>query len=101
MQCKSCESQIDPKWKHATEINVCPFCGEAIMDSELRDVFDALREVLISALDSQYSAQIQDWLESNCGLILQSELKKYLTEDQKKEFIDFGYNKAKEEFKNS
>lgn len=101
MQCKSCDSQIDPKWKYATDKNICPFCGKEIMDIELRDVFDALREVLVDSLNSKYSNQVKDWLHSNCGLVLESDVKNYLSEEDKNEFIEVGYNKAKIELKNS
>jgi len=67
MQCISCKIQIDPKWTHAIDINVCPFCGEPIMLELLKNLFASLRTTM-DGLKS-YSAQLDDWMLSNHNYI--------------------------------
>lgn len=67
MKCISCEVQIDPKWKHAIDINVCPFCGQGIMEEKLKELFSSLRVTMDSL--QEYSSQLNDWMLSNHGYI--------------------------------
>lgn len=67
MKCISCESEINPKWVHAVEINICPFCGKHIMEEHLKNLFSSLRETM-SQLQA-YPEQINDWLLSNYNYI--------------------------------
>lgn len=67
MRCISCEMEIDPKWKHAIDINICPFCGQGIMDEVLRDLISVLRETMESL--QKYPDQLNDWLLSNHSYI--------------------------------
>lgn len=101
MQCKSCQAEIDPKWKHATESNMCPFCGSQIMDEELCKVFEALRDLLDDSFKSEYSNSIKDWLCSNYDLIPASNAKYHLTDDDINEFVEKGKTIAKQELKGS
>lgn len=64
MNCLSCQSNIDPKWKHAIDKNVCPFCGESIMPEDLKEHISNLSKILNSFKDS-YPDQLDDWLLSN------------------------------------
>lgn len=63
MKCISCESEINPQWKHAIDMNVCPFCGKHIMEEHLKNLFASLRETM-DALQA-YPEQLNDWMLSN------------------------------------
>src|SRR5574338_267235 len=63
MKCISCETEINPKWKHAIDINVCPFCGEHIMEEHLKNCLSNLAVAMEDML--KYPDQLNDWLLSN------------------------------------
>jgi hypothetical protein len=42
MKCVTCQTEINPKWKHAIDINVCPFCGKNIMEEHLKNCLVSL-----------------------------------------------------------
>lgn len=67
MKCKSCTNDVPPKFAHAIKTNICPFCGEEIMDSELQCALTDLQ----TAMDftENYQEEIFDWLKCNYGLI--------------------------------
>ena len=67
MKCMSCESEINPKWKHAIDSNVCPFCGDSVMEEKLKDLFSNLRLTMNEL--TEYPDQLHDWLLSNYGFI--------------------------------
>jgi hypothetical protein len=67
MKCISCETEINPKWKHAIDINVCPFCGEHIMEEHLKNCVAALAKAMDDM--SKYQEQLDDWLLSNHNYI--------------------------------
>jgi Zn-finger nucleic acid-binding protein len=67
MKCTSCEIEINPQWKHAVEINVCPFCGKHIMEEHLKNLFVSLRETMDSL--ASYQDQLNDWMLSNHNYI--------------------------------
>lgn len=70
MKCKSCQGEVSPKFAHAIAINMCPLCGEAIMEPELQNALKNLKTAMeISAL---YPDEVFDWLKSNYNLIKQS-----------------------------
>jgi hypothetical protein len=64
MECLSCKVEIDPKWKHALENNVCPFCGDNVMPEDLKNYIISLRSTLDS-FKEKYSNQLDDLLFSN------------------------------------
>lgn len=67
MKCISCETEINPKWKHAIDINVCPFCGLHIMEEHLKN---CLANLATAMADMQkYPDQLADWLLSNYNYI--------------------------------
>lgn len=68
MQCMSCESEINPKWKHAVTNNSCPFCGNNILPEELKELFSLL-ENTINELKEKYLSQLDDWMLSNYNYI--------------------------------
>lgn len=68
MKCLSCQVDIDPKWKHAMENNVCPFCGDHIMPEDLKTNIISLREI-ISSFKEKYSEQLDDLLFSNYNYV--------------------------------
>jgi len=85
MKCVSCETEINPKWKHAIDINVCPFCGKHIMEEHLKNCVTALA----AAMDAmaKYPEQLDDWLLSNHNYIKTDspDLKSYLPKEAFKE----------------
>lgn len=67
MKCMSCEMEINPKWTHAIDINVCPFCGQGIMEEHLKNLFSSLRQTMESLKD--FPDQLNDWMLSNHNYI--------------------------------
>lgn len=67
MKCMSCAMEINPKWTHAIDINVCPFCGQGIMEEHLKNLFSSLRQTMESLKD--YPDQLNDWMLSNHNYI--------------------------------
>lgn len=67
MQCVSCKIEINPKWTHAIDINVCPFCGDLILEEHLKNLFASLRATMDSLKD--YPLQVNDWMLSNHNYI--------------------------------
>jgi hypothetical protein len=64
----SCKTEINPKWKHAIDSNVCPFCGEVIMDLILRDLLSNLRKN-IDNFPPEFLPHLDDWLFSNYNYV--------------------------------
>lgn len=67
MRCISCEVEINPKWAHAIEQNICPFCGAQIMDSNLKESLSSLKDIMEKM--HEYNEQLDDWLLSNFNYI--------------------------------
>jgi Zn-finger nucleic acid-binding protein len=67
MKCMSCEMEIDPKWKHAIESNMCPFCGQLILSEQLKTLFVDLR-ITMEGLQ-EFKEQLDDWMYSNHNYI--------------------------------
>lgn len=67
IKCISCEFEINPKWRHAIEMNICPTCGKSIMDEHLKNLFVSL-SVTMEKLQ-QYPDQLNDWMLSNYNFI--------------------------------
>ena len=67
MKCMSCEATIDPKWKYSIQNNLCPFCGQLIMEDFLKDNLSILSETFDKL--KEYSDHLDDWLQSNYGLV--------------------------------
>lgn len=63
MKCTSCSAEINPKWKHAVDTNLCPFCGQAIMDTELKGLLSTLSTTLESL--ASYPEYLEDWLRTH------------------------------------
>jgi len=85
MKCISCETEINPKWKHAIDINVCPFCGKHIMEEHLKNCVAALSDAMDAM--AKYPEQLDDWLLSNHNYIKTDSpgLKAYLPKEAIKE----------------
>lgn len=86
MKCISCETEINPKWAHAIEINVCPFCGQHIMEEHLKNCIASLATAMGDML--KYPEQLDDWLLSNHSYIKTSSpnLISYLPEEVLQQF---------------
>jgi hypothetical protein len=67
MKCVSCETEINPKWKHAIDINVCPFCGKHIMEEHLKNCLAGLAAAMEDM--QKYPEQLKDWMLSNHSFI--------------------------------
>lgn len=63
MKCTSCSSEINPKWKHAVDTNLCPFCGQSIMDIELKALLSTLSTTLESL--KAHPEHLEDWLRTH------------------------------------
>src|SRR5574343_1818918 len=74
MKCNSCESEIDPKWKHAIENNICPFCGLVIMDSLLKDLLADARDIL-DELKEKFNDEFLEWAKHNYNLLHVEDIK--------------------------
>jgi hypothetical protein len=66
MKCKSCKEDVPPKFVHAISVNICPLCGQEIMDTKLQSILNDLKHTMDSA--KEYSEQVEDWLHSNYSL---------------------------------
>lgn len=51
MKCSNCMEEIDPKFKFAIKKNLCPICGEQIMDAEKLVAFANLKTLIDSNFD--------------------------------------------------
>ena len=67
MECISCKVEINPKWTHAIDINICPFCGAGIMEEHLKNLLTSLRETMEKL--QEYPSQVEDWMLSNFNFI--------------------------------
>lgn len=67
MKCKSCSEDIPQKFGHAIATNICPYCGDEIMELELQSALVDLREIMKIA--EKYQVEVFDWLHSNYDLI--------------------------------
>jgi len=67
MKCKSCSEEISPKFAHSLATNLCPFCGDSILDEELIIVLSELREIMKTT--ETYKAEVFEWLKTNYNLI--------------------------------
>src|SRR5208282_4854591 len=87
MKCVSCETEINPKWKHAIDINVCPFCGQHIMEEHLKNCVASLASAMEEM--QKYPEQLDDWMLSNHNYIKTSSpsLVNYLPEEVLKELF--------------
>src|SRR5277367_3482574 len=85
MKCISCETEINPKWEHAIEINVCPFCGKHIMEEHLKNCLTGLAAAMKDM--QKYPEQLDDWLLSNHSYIKTDspQLKQFLPKEVFKE----------------
>src|SRR5271168_5392906 len=66
MKCKSCQEDVPPKFTHALAVNICPLCGQEIMDIRLKNILGELKVALGDAKD--YMDEVEDWLYSNFNL---------------------------------
>ena len=83
MECKSCNSEIDPKWKHAIDQNICPFCGQPILDEQLQSSLSSLGKEM-DELVSKFPDQLDDWMKSNYSYIKMSKISQHQQSKGKK-----------------
>ena len=67
MKCTSCDTDINPKWLHAISNNVCPNCGQHIMQEHLKNLLTSLRETMEKL--QEYPNEVDDWMLSNFNFI--------------------------------
>lgn len=83
MKCKSCEGEVPPKFAHAIAMNMCPLCGEEIMDKELQVILVELKSCMTDGV-AQYPETIFDWLKSNYHLYTEDEVQAKVKEAEVK-----------------
>lgn len=66
MKCQSCKEDIPPKFAHALSVNICPMCGQEVMDIKLKNILGGLKISLEAAKD--HMEDVEDWLFSNFSL---------------------------------
>jgi hypothetical protein len=99
MKCISCELDINPQWKHAIDMNVCPFCGKHIMEEHLKNLLTQLRATMEEL--QKYPDQLDDFLISNYNYIktdspdLKSFLPKEAIKELSKEIDDAEFQEKK------
>ncbi len=81
MECMSCQKEIDPKWTHAIEANICPFCGQSILEEVLKNCFSDLRKVMEQL--QKYPKELDDWMLSNFNYIKTSAMNISLNQSKK------------------
>lgn len=86
MKCVSCEIEINPKWTHAIDMNICPFCGAPILQENLKALLSTLRETMNSL--KEYPDQVNDWMLSNHNYIKtdSEDICNYMPKEMLKEF---------------
>jgi hypothetical protein len=100
MKCISCETEINPKWTHAIDINVCPFCGKHIMEEHLKNCVAELAKAMNDML--KYPEQLDDWLLSNHNYIktdspnLKHFLPREVIKEMRKEIDDEEFQEKKQ-----
>lgn len=67
MKCISCSVEINPKWKHAINSNICPFCGSFILEEHLKNLLNSLNDIMDKL--NEYPSQLDDWMLSNYNYI--------------------------------
>jgi hypothetical protein len=79
--------KIDPKWKYAIDVNVCPFCGRGIMEEHLKNLLFSLRDTIDQL--QKYPEQLDDWMLSNYNYIKTDspDLKLYMPKDYVNEMM--------------
>lgn len=87
MRCITCEVEIDPKWAHAIEANVCPFCGKNIMEEHLKNLLSSLKQTMENLKD--YQSQLDDWMLSNYNYIKTTSpnIKLYAPKSDPREYV--------------
>jgi hypothetical protein len=101
MKCMSCESEINPKWRYAIDSNICPFCGQNVMDENLKELFSNLRVTMDALL--AYPEQLNDWLLSNYEFIQTTSplLINYVSKDQLKAEVEVKSKHKADEVENA
>lgn len=87
MKCMSCQSDINPKWKHAIDTNLCPCCGNTIMEEEVKKLLAALSDSMEGL--SKHPEYLNDWLLSRFNFVPATQvqdLEKQVEELKKKAF---------------
>jgi hypothetical protein len=103
MKCISCETEINPKWKHALEQNICPYCGGSIMEELLKGLLSLLQDTMQKM--QEYPDQLNDWMLSNYNYIKTDSLDlityvpKEALKEVKKEFDADNFDRKKKTIK--
>ena len=82
MKCKSCSGDVPPKFSHAILVNICPLCGDPIMDDELQSALADLKSAMTAT--ASYPNEIFDWLKSNYNLFTLDDVTAKLNEAEAK-----------------
>jgi hypothetical protein len=66
MKCRSCQTEVSPKFNHAISVNICPACGGEIIPIQLQTILNELKMVMDSV--GEFKIEVEDWLSSNFDL---------------------------------
>lgn len=69
MKCMSCEVYINPKWKHAISMNVCPSCGESLLPDEVKTLVSDVYRIFDEFNKAGHQESLIDLLSSNFNFI--------------------------------
>lgn len=67
MICKHCKAEIPPSYVHALKTNMCPGCGEPIMDEDTYSFLNELKETMLKMPNDPEG--VAGWLISNYQMI--------------------------------
>lgn len=79
MKCKSCSGDVPSKFSHSISTNTCPFCGNQIMDEELRSALSSIEQSMKCM--EKYQNEILDWLKSKFSLVREDEIRSKITQE--------------------
>lgn len=103
MRCLSCQEEINPKFRHSIEQNICPYCGGSVMEELLKSLLIVLQDTMNKL--QAYPDQLNDWLLSNFNYIktdnpnLKTYLPKETLKEMKKELDDEDFDRRKKVIK--
>lgn len=66
MRCCNCKTDIPPEWQGVFKSNVCPACGDSVMDDTAKQLLDELAEAMEKMPNNALG--VASWLFSNYEL---------------------------------
>ena len=69
MQCISCQEEVSERFVSALAKNLCPFCGQGLMQEELKELLNSLAAIMCDLETKSYLAEAEGWLKQNFDLL--------------------------------